>query len=383
ITLDFNLVRMARQTTMWIGAFIATLALGLYCWQVIGERRAIKNLPLAAPGAPNVLLITLDTVRAQSLSLYGYARRTSPHLEELASRGVRFERAFSTSSWTLPSHASIFTGRRPHELSVGWFTPLDRTHHTLAEILRSHGYVTAGFVANTEYCGYSTGLSRGFSHYEDNPPSLGQIAQSSILSNLIVNHPLIRRAMNYQDLLGRKTASELNHDLLTWLSANNEHPFFVFINYYDAHEPFLPPPPFDTMFGKSIARTDPNLSPKEHWSQSEVQQEQDAYDSSIAYLDERIGALFEELQIRGLLENTLVIITADHGEEFAEHQIMGHGYNLYLTSLHVPLVILYPTHAPANKIVHEPVSLLALPATIVDILKLEKETRLPGESLAR
>jgi len=170
---------------------------------------------------------------------------------------------------------------------------------------------------------------------------------------------------------------------LTWLSTNNERPFFAFLNYYDAHEPFLPPPPFDTMFGKSIARTDPNLSPKEHWPQSEVQQERDAYDGSIAYLDESIGALFKQLQMRGLLENTLVIITSDHGEEFAEHQIMGHGYNLYLTSLHVPLVILPPKHAPANRIVHEPVSLQSIPATIVDILNLEKENRLPGESLAR
>jgi arylsulfatase A-like enzyme len=379
----FNLYRITSRMTIWIVTFILALAIGMRLWQAAVEWRAIKNLPPTKPGSPNVLLITLDTVRAQSLSLYGYSRRTTPRLEELARRGVRFERAFSASSWTLPSHAAMFTGRSHHELSVGWFTPLDRKHPTLAEVLTSQGYLTAGFVANTEYCGYSTGLGRGFLRYEDYQPSLGQIAQGSILSSLIINHQLTRRALNYHDLLGRKTAPELNHDFLTWLSANNGLPFFVFLNYYDAHEPFMPPPPYETMFGTTDARTNPDFSPREDWSESEIRQERDAYDGSIAYLDQHLGSLFEQLQARGLLENTLVVITSDHGEEFNEHRIMGHGYNLYLTSLHVPLVIIYPGHAPADKVVHEPVDLQALSATIIDLLNLNGDPRLPGESLAR
>src|SRR5262245_40722944 len=320
----FNFYSITSRMTIWIVAFISALAIGMRLWQAAVEWQAIKNLPQTKSGSPNILLITLDTVRAQSLSLYGYSRRTTPRLEELARRGVRFERAFSASSWTLPSHAAMFTGRSHHELSVGWFTPLDRKHPTLAEVLTSQGYLTAGFVANTEYCGYSTGLGRGFLRYEDYQPSLGQIAQGSILSSLIINHHLTRRALRYHDLLGRKTAPELYHDLLSWLSANNGRPFFVFLNYYDAHEPFMPPPPYDTMFGNTDARTNPDFSPREDWSESEIRQERDAYDGSIAYLDQHLGSLFEQLQARGLLENTLVVITSDHGEEFAEHRIMGH-----------------------------------------------------------
>ena len=123
--------------------------------------------PLPPAGSPNVMLIVLDTVAAGHLSLHGYDRPTSPTLEGLARRGVRFDRVQATSSWTLPSHASFFTGRWPHELSAGWLTPLDATYPTLAEYLGSRGYATAGFVANTFYCGADTGLGRGFTDYRD------------------------------------------------------------------------------------------------------------------------------------------------------------------------------------------------------------------------
>ena len=124
-----------------------------------------RRLP---PGdSPNVVLIVLDTVRADRLSLYGYERRTSPNLERLARRGIRFDQARATAPWTLPSHASLFTGRLPHELGVQWGTPLENRFTTLAEYLGSRGYATAGFVANTLFCSFDTGLDRGFTHYED------------------------------------------------------------------------------------------------------------------------------------------------------------------------------------------------------------------------
>ena len=119
------------------------------------------------PDAPNVLLIVLDTVRADHLSLYGYRRPTSPTLERLARRGVRFDEARATAPWTLPSHASLFTGRWPHELGVKWLTPWRGNDPTLAEYLGSRGYATAGFVANTLYCSYDSGLGRGFTRYDD------------------------------------------------------------------------------------------------------------------------------------------------------------------------------------------------------------------------
>ncbi len=124
-------------------------------------------MPRPAAGARNVLLIVWDTVRAANTSLHGYRRPTTPNLLRLASRGVRFDRAFASSSWTLPSHASMLTGRWPHELRVGWKTPVRDGVPTLAGYLASHGYATAGFVANLDYCSRETGLARGFAHYED------------------------------------------------------------------------------------------------------------------------------------------------------------------------------------------------------------------------
>jgi arylsulfatase A-like enzyme len=108
----------------------------------------------------------LDTVGAEAVSTYGYARETTPNLDRFAATGVQFERALSTAPWTLASHASMFTGHYPHELSVAWDKPLDETFPTLAEALRARGYVTGGFVANY-YCSFEFGLNRGFTHYED------------------------------------------------------------------------------------------------------------------------------------------------------------------------------------------------------------------------
>ena len=128
--------------------------------------------PSPPPGSPNVLLIVLDTVRADHLSLYGYERATTPAHVQLAKRGIRrFRRnARAACAWTLPQQATMFTGRWPHELGVRWVAPLGGNHPTLAEYLGSHGYATAGFVANTIYCSYDTGLDRGFTHYEDYVP---------------------------------------------------------------------------------------------------------------------------------------------------------------------------------------------------------------------
>jgi hypothetical protein len=147
---------------------LAALLVGLsYGRERLEEIRGLAALPAAPSGAPNVLLIVLDTVRADHLSLYGYERDTTPNLKRLARKGIRFDQAQSTASWTLPSHASMLTGRWPHEMTAGLEGPLDGTHRTLAEALRARGYATAGFVANTTYCSAETGLNRGFLHYED------------------------------------------------------------------------------------------------------------------------------------------------------------------------------------------------------------------------
>jgi len=383
---------LVRRTLVWMFCLVIALGLSVQARQTLVERQALAQLPRASANAPNVLLITLDAVRAPSLSLYGYYRPTTPQLEQFAKTGVAFERALSAAPWTLPSHASMFTGRWPHELSADYAIPLDGTYPILADFLRARGYVTAGFVANYGYCGYETGLNRGFMYYEDYPRSLGEIVSSSTLTRAIANNFRLRRLLRNDQHIDRKSAAQINDAVLGWLSRVSQKPFFVFINYFDAHGPYLPPEPFDKKFGSG--RRLGKYSPLHHWlydqavahsnmSEQNIQEEIDAYDGAIAYLDDNLGLLFDELRRRKLTNNTLIIITSDHGEEFGEHGLFDHGYSLYRPSVHVPLLISFPGHIPNDRRIHTPISLRDLPATIVDLLDVEGDSRFPGRSLSR
>jgi len=375
------------RSTITILVIGIVLAFTLIGGEKVREYYAISNLPPpVSTQTPNVLLIVLDTVRSQSLSLYGYYRKTTPRLSEFAQSGVRFDKALSTSPWTLPSHGSMFTGYFSHQLSTNWRSPLDSTYPTLAEELNKSGYLTAGFVANLEYCSYVYGINRGFLHYEDFEISPGQLAISASLVRKNFGIPNFRW-FGYYELLNRKTAPELNRDFLNWLAQTKKEgrPFFAFLNYFDAHEPYLPPAPFNRMF----ATGPPSFPFADLWRKYTPQGAQslrDLYEGAIAYLDSQIGILLQELKTQGILDNTIVIITSDHGEEFSEHGIPGHGHSLYISSLHVPLVISFPPRVPAGGIVSEWVSLRDLPATIIDLIKpkhLPQGNPFPGDSLAR
>jgi arylsulfatase A-like enzyme len=296
----------------------------------------------------------------------------------------------------------MFTGRFSHELSVirakfspDGLTALDSAYPTLAEALSASGYLSAGFVANTEYCGYETGLNRGFAHYEDYQLSPVELALSSSVGRTVLNYWRLRRIFDYYDIAGRKTAQEVNNSFLRWLDRRRVQPFFAFLNYYDAHEPYRPPPPFDAQFGPNAPRENypavfgeggirqVKRGSRQLMSAPEIQAELDAYEGAIAYIDHHLGLLFDELQRRGLLENTLVIVTADHGEQFGEHGLFDHGNSLYLPLLHVPLVISFPTYVPAGAKISEPVSLRDLPATVLGLVGLGRVVSFPGASLAR
>jgi arylsulfatase A-like enzyme len=375
-----------REFLVSTGATIAGLAVGLRGWQRLGEERAMTRLPPALPEAPNVLLITWDTVRAQNMSLYGYERQTTPHLERWAKGGVVFERALAASPWTLPSHGSLFTGRYPHELSANWVSPLDATYRTLAEVLSGQGYVTAGFIANTLYCSTESGLNRGFAHYEDYSVSPGQLAVSSSLGKYVTDSHILREKLGYYQVLGRKDGAALTGGFLRWLTEQGERPFFAFLNYWDAHQPYLPPAPFDVIFGPKSPRNMYLIddgAPKVNIPAENIKAEIDAYDGAIAYLDFQLGLLLDELQKRGILENTLVILASDHGEEFGEHDIFRHGRSLYMPELHVPLLISYPGRVPTGMSVHVPVSLRDVAATVVDLIGMKDGPQFPGHSLAR
>ncbi|MEZ4588511.1 MAG: sulfatase [Gemmatimonadales bacterium] len=374
-------LRRAAPATLLVWAVWAGGSLVRDAWR---ERRAGAALPAARAGAPNVLLIVLDTVRAMSLSLYGYARQTTPELERWSARGVTFDNAYATAPWTLPSHASLLTGRWMHELSADWMVPLDATYPTLSEFLAAAGYRTGGFVANTDYCSAEVGLDRGFSRYEDYVLTPGQILRSSALWRAISRIETLRRLIGNYDNLGRKMAPDINRAFLRWADAD-PRPFFAMLNYYDAHRPYLPPDPWPDRFRTDDVSlnvryrkengNEPNPTP------ARVQGAVDAYDGAIAYLDSEIGRLLAELESRGLLENTIVVITADHGEELFEHEIWDHGNTLYDPSVHVPLLILAPGLPTAAR-VGTPVSLREVPATVVDLLRLA-DSPFPGRSLAR
>jgi arylsulfatase A-like enzyme len=381
----------ARKSATGLATVLVVLIVGFTLQEHFGERRALARLPAATPGAPNVLLIILDTVRGMSLSLYGYPRPTTPEIERWARSGVAFERAFSEAPWTLPSHASMFTGRHAHELETSWRTALKPGTLTLAEALGRRGYATAGFVANVGYTSRETGLARGFARYEDYRFNAGEALMSAPLTQWL--HGKYQRRFNWADLRPEKSAAEIAGRFTGWLDQRDTtRPFFAFLNYVDAHRPYEPPAPFRARFETQLGR--PNelapwkvlarlerAHPEARISPSQAIPAMDLYDGELAYLDFEIGRLLRELEARGLLENTIVVLTADHGEAFGEHGMMNHGNTLYRPLLQVPLVIVYPGHVPAGVRVREPVSLRDLAATIAD-LSYGGNAEFPGRSLA-
>ncbi len=379
------LERLARVTLPAGLAVVALLAVAIPIVRRVEERRADRRLSAAAAGAPNVLLIILDTVRAFNLSAYGYPLRTTPALARWAAGGVRFSHAFSTAPWTLPSHASILTGREAHELSANWQTALDGKFPTLAETLRAHGYRTGGFVANVAYCSRETGIARGFTAYDDYEVNFDRFVSSASITRRIVDPRWVRQIFWGGDMLGRKPAPVISKAFLDWAGRDRHRPFFAFLNYYDAHVPYLPPEPYRSRFKAPNQRLESNLireiSDTAPWSRAQVEGLEAAYDGAISYLDAQIDSLLTTLDQRGLLDNTLVIIAADHGEEFNEHGVILHGNSLYRPSVEVPLILRFPGRVPAGVAAETPVSLREIPATVLDLLGIAEPT-FPGPSLA-
>lgn len=370
-----RLYRFARRSATGFAALTALLTVATIAREKLSER-SVAGLPAARPGSPSILLIILDTVRAWNMGLYGYDRPTTPELEKWASGGMVFNRVMATAPWTLPSHASMFTGRYPTELATNWNTPLEKDPATLAEVLSERGYSTAGFVANYRYTGWETGLGRGFAHYEDYHITLGEMLRSAALTNSA--HKTLASKLGLPPLRPRVGAENINRWFLRWLEAKERNrPFFVFLNYLDAHDPYDPSPGFQQKFAPGERGDRPPDG--EHVSEQAAQSELRLYDAAIAYLDSAVGGLLGELDRRGELDNTLVILTSDHGEEFAEHGILGHAASLYRPGLEIPLVISFPGRVPAGR-AERPVSLRNLAATILD-LSGNPDPRIPGNSL--
>jgi arylsulfatase A-like enzyme len=374
------LAGIARRVTVSGLIAIVLLAAVLFARGMLLEHRFLSALPGARAGMPNVLFIVLDTVRASSMSLYGYARATTPRLEAFARHAIRFDNAIATAPWTLPSHATFFTGRYPTELSANWTTPLDDTYPSVTEVFADNGYATGAFVANVEYASRRAGLGRGFARFEDYRVNFARLIMSSSLSRFVVSNPRMRDLFDYREITGRKRAPDVNRAFLEW-SAAQQRPWFAFLNYYDAHEPYLPPAPFAATFG---VPTDPPAgwqAPEDRESVEQQRIVQAAYDASIAYLDAQLGALFDELERRGALANTIVVITSDHGELLGEHRLYSHGNSLYLPLLRVPLLVAMPSTRAAPRTRSDFVTLRDLAVTMLELAGLRNDAGLPGRSL--
>ena len=328
----------------------------------------------------NVILVILDTVRSRNLSLYGHSRPTTPFLERLAGEALVFDHAVSTSSWTLPSHSSMFTGRYPYELGADWEARLDDRAPTLAEVLSDNGYRTGGFVANTTFAGGRTGLNRGFQYYDDQPINLPMLISNSWMARRLASKLTGEMEMPF-GTWGRKHADEVNAGFLDWVDNSNGRPFFAFLNYFDAHHPYHVHEPFSERFSGPLPPA--RVAWDNHYSIRELENFKLGYDNAIAYLDAQLDTLFGQLQRRGLLDNTVVIITSDHGEQLGEQNqdAYGHGNSVYASSIEVPLLVYAPAAAVRAGRVEQTVSLRDLPATVMRLLDLQQTSPFPGVSL--
>jgi len=344
---------------------------------------------------PNVLVVVMDTVRADHLSLYGYGRDTSPNLKKLAADSVVYTQVMAPSDMTLTSHASLFTGLyatwhgaycQPPEAAHG--RVLNPGATTLAETLSAKGYSTLGVAANL-YLRADFGLQRGFQNFQiPRPVPVLGADESWYLLRISM-----RRLMNsvvstsqFDRLFTR--GDDVNQELYKAMNTQSRAPFFVFVNYMDAHFPYIPPAPFDRMFpGKDDKLFQGDLEEAQEkvmrgktFRPEEYSHLLSQYDGGIAYTDAQIGKLIEWLKQSNLYDNTLIVITSDHGEAFGERNLVLHGNSVYQNLLHVALMIKYPKKA-ATGVVNDPVSLIDVAPTILASVGVPVDSKMQGRNL--
>ena len=372
-----------RKAAPWLLGFTILILAVNQGGQWAGERLLTANLPETRTGSPNVILLVVDALRADHLSAYGYQRETSPFIDSIALTGTLFETAISPSSWTQPAHASLLTGRYVFE-HQSELQPLGRQFTTIGEVMQSLGYRTGGFSANTIFFTRRQGFGKGFLHFEDNFYSVADAFLNSSLFGYLFDHSIFQTILEIDNPPTRRTAEQINRALLSWIDQDPQLPFFAFITYFDVHDPYLPPEPYRSRYSNTPEAGGlinhyqeinyPTLTPEQ------LQSEIDAYDGAIAYMDAQVEDLFNELEARDLLSNTLVIITSDHGESLGEHNLYQHGGSLYIQEIHVPLVLWGSGNVKTGLRIETPVSTTSLPSTILALIQCQ-ETWFPSPSL--
>jgi arylsulfatase A-like enzyme len=319
-------------------------------------------------GPPNVVLVSIDSLRADHLGCYGYGRATSPTLDRLADEGVLFENATSSTSWTLPAHASMFTGlpNSAHGLDAP-ARVLSPERATLAEALQARGYRTAGFWSGP-FLHPRFGLGQGFDHYVN---CAGFAFDSD---------PRRANDLAHEDV----TSPRLVEEVTRFLDDVGDQPFFLFVHMWDVHYDYIPPPPYDTLFdpdydgpvdGRGVANALEDLAPRD------LEHLIALYDGEIAWTDRHLGLMLERLDELGLAGDTVVLVTADHGEEFFEHGLFGHRKTLFEESIAVPLVVRAPGIGRRGLRVAEPVGIVDLAPTILELAGVPPLADVLGRSL--
>lgn len=303
--------------------------------------------------APDLLLVTIDTLRPDFLSAYGHPRATTPHIDSLAQAGALFERHYTVTSLTAPSHASLFTGLYPSEHGV-WRNGYDFDPQLtrLPEVLRAAGYRTAGVVA-VSLIGERFGFAAGFEEFDDEIEGGGRHHQ--------------------------RPGDEVVERALAALEREDERPLFLWVHLFDPHDPYEAPQPSGLDEAEGRALFGERAEPTGRFGLEAIVDAQLAYEDEVAYVDAQLGRLLGAWDARG--RRSLVALTADHGEGLGEHRMMGHGRTLYEEQVHVPLVLRMPEVVPAGARIGSVSSVVDLSATLLDLLGASAEGALPGASL--
>ncbi|MCG8590283.1 MAG: sulfatase-like hydrolase/transferase [Proteobacteria bacterium] len=329
---------------------------------------------------PDVVLVSIDSLRPDHLGSYGYPHPTSPRIDALAAEGVRFENAVSTTSWTLPAHAALFTGLSDTTHGVVFDGQrLDARHTTLAERLKAAGYHTAGFFGGP-YLHPTFGLGQGFDVYQSCMTRL-----PDDLSDDELRHEALGGAETaHRDITGPRTRREVEK----WLASLDERPFFLFLHLWDVHYDFIPPERFVDLFDPDYdgALTSANFmkNPAIHpeMSARDYAHLMALYDGEIRFTDEILGQIRDLLDARGRLAHSLVIVTADHGEEFFEHGRKGHRRTLYDEVLRVPLIVRLPGGIGGGHVIADEASLIDVFPTVLALAGLEVPDVVQGRDLS-
>ncbi len=328
---------------------------------------------------PNVLLIGIETLRADHVGHLGYSRNTTPALDTIAKEGVSFSKTMATANWTMPAVMSVLTSLYPEVHGTNNYDKkLPESVPTFAEVLRENNYKTVAFVSNPTLDGRH-GFSRGFELYDDFSVWLDFIGMGKyVAGNNTVPNPDVHQTL---------TSEPLTRSALHWLERNYQEPFFMFVFYFDPHYDYIPPPPFDTLFDPDYDGSIDGRGIVEEPRKSHRPPQRDLdhiialYDGDIRYTDTYISKLLDAFTRFGILDQTLVVIFGDHGDEFYEHGKTAHAHTLYNELIHIPLILRWPTEIPKGKRIDALVSQVDIMPTIFDYLGIQHQQAIQGRSL--